>query len=130
MHNRINPPTVAPPLGAYSHGLEAAKDCRWVFVSGQLGRHPDGTVAEDAEGQADLAWSNVVQVLAAAGMSVDDLVKVTTLVVDAALIPAVRRARQKFLPGPRLPATTFLVVAALAKPEFLVEIEAVAARAA
>ena len=130
MHNRFSPPTVAPPLGAYSHGLGVVKDPRWVFISGQLGRHPDGTVAEDAEGQADLAWSNVVQVLAAAGMTVIDLVKVTTSVVDAALIPAVRKARQKYLPGPRFPATTFLVVAALAKPEFLVEIEAVAARAA
>ncbi len=130
MHNRFSPPTVAPPLGAYSHGLGVVKDPRWVFISGQLGRHPDGTVAEDAEGQADLAWSNVVQVLAAAGMTVTDLVKVTTSVVDAALIPAVRKARQKYLPGPLFPATTFLVVAALAKPEFLVEIEAVAARAA
>lgn len=130
MHRRLNPPTVAPPLGAYSHGLEVATAPRWVFVSGQLGRFPDGTVAGDAEGQAELAWSNVVGVLAAAGMTVDDLVKVTTSVVDAALIPAVRKARQKYLPGPTYPATTFLVVAALARPEFLVEIEAVAARAA
>ena len=51
MHNRFSPPTVAPPLGAYSHGLGVVKDPRWVFISGQLGRHPDGTVAEDAEGQ-------------------------------------------------------------------------------
>ena len=130
MHSRVDPPTAAPPLGAYSHGLGVAEDLRWVFVSGQLGRFPDGTVAEDAEAQADLAWSNVVRVLAAAGMTVDDLVKVTTSVVDAALIPAVRKARQKYLPGPRFPATTFLVVAALARPEFLVEIEVVAASAA
>ncbi|MBM3545437.1 MAG: RidA family protein [Alphaproteobacteria bacterium] len=130
MHRRFNPPDVAAPLGAYSHGLEVAKDCRWVFVSGQLGIGPDGVLAESAEAQADLAWSNVLKVLAAAGMGVADLVKVTTFVVDRGLIPAVRAARQKYLPGPGFPSTTFLVVAGLARPEFLVEIEAVAARAA
>jgi len=121
---------MAPPLGAYSHGIEVAKECRWVFVSGQLGIAPDGALAESAEAQADLAWANVLRVLAAGGMGVADLVKVTSFVVDRALIPAVRAARLKYMPGPDFPATTFLVVAGLARPEFLVEIEAVAARAA
>jgi 2-iminobutanoate/2-iminopropanoate deaminase len=130
MHRRFNPSTMAAPLGAYSHGIEVAKDCRWVFVSGQLGIAEDGALAEGAERQADLAWSNVVRVLAAAGMTVADLVKVTTFVVDRSLIPAVRAARQRYMPGPDFPSTTFLVVAGLARPEFLIEIEAIAASAA
>lgn len=130
MHRRFNPTAMAAPLGAYSHGIEVAKGCRWVFVSGQIGIAEDGVLAESAERQAELAWSNVVRVLAAGGMTVADLVKVTTFVVDRALIPAVRAARQKYMPGPDFPATTFLVVAGLAHPEFLVEIEAIAASAA
>ena len=130
MHGRLNPPTLAPPLGAYSHGVAVAAGLRWVFVSGQLGIAPDGVLGDGAEAQAELAWSNVVGVLAAGGMTTADLVKVTTFVVDRDLIPAVRAARQRHLPGPEFPASTFLVVAGLARPEFLVEIEAVAARAA
>lgn len=130
MHERLNPPTMAPPLGAYSHGVAVEKGLRWIFVSGQLGIAPDGVLADGAEAQADHAWSNVERVLAAGGMSTADLVKVTTFVVDRDLIPAVRIARQKHLPGPEFPASTFVVVAGLARPEFLVEIEAIAARAA
>lgn len=130
MHERLNPPTMAPPLGAYSHGIAVEKGLRWIFVSGQLGIAPDGTLAEGAEAQADHAWSNVFRVLASGGMTAGDLVKVTTFVVDRDLIPAVRAARQKHLPGPDFPASTFVIVAGLARPEFLVEIEAVAARAA
>lgn len=130
MHARLNPPTMAPPLGAYSHGVAVEKGFRWIFVSGQLGIAPEGTLAEGAEAQADQAWSNVLRVLASGGMGVADLVKVTTFVVDRELIPAVRVARQKHLPGPDFPASTFVIVTGLAKPEFLVEIEAVAASAA
>lgn len=130
MHDRLNPSTMAPPLGAYSHGVAVEKGLRWIFVSGQLGIAPDGVLADGAAAQADHAWSNVLRVLASGGMTVEDLIKVTTFVVDRDLIPAVRTARQKHLPGPEFPASTFIVVAGLARPEFLVEIEAVAARAA
>ncbi len=130
MHERLNPSTMAPPLGAYSHGIAVEKGLRWVFVSGQLGIAPDGTLASDAEAQADVAWENIGRVLEAGGMTTADLVKTTTYVVDRDLIPAVRAARQRHMPGPDFPASTFVIVAGLARPEFLVEIEAVAARAA
>lgn len=130
MHERLNPSTMAPPLGAYSHGIAVEKGLRWVFVSGQLGIAPDGTLASGAEAQADVAWENVGRVLEAGGMTTADLVKTTTYVVDRDLIPAVRAARQRHMPGPDFPASTFVIVAGLARPEFLVEIEAVAARAA
>ncbi len=130
MHDRLNPSTMAPPLGAYSHGIAVEKGLRWIFVSGQLGISPDGVLADGAEAQASHAWANIGRVLDAGGMTIADLVKVTTYVVDRDLIPAVRAARQRHLPGPDFPASTFVIVAGLARPEFLVEIEAVAARAA
>ena len=130
MHERLNPSTIAPPLGAYSHGIAVEKGLRWIFVSGQLGIAPDGTLASGAEAQADIAWGNIGRVLEAGGMTTADLVKTTTYVVDRGLIPAVRAARQRHMPGPDFPASTFVIVAGLARPEFLVEIEAVAARAA
>lgn len=130
MHERLNPSTMAPPLGAYSHGIAVEKGLRWVFVSGQLGIAPDGTLASGAEAQADVAWENIGRVLEAGGMTTADLIKTTTYVVDRDLIPAVRAARQRHMPGPDFPASTFVIVAGLVRPEFLVEIEAVAARAA
>ena len=130
MHERLNPSTMVPPLGAYSHGIAVEKGLRWVFVSGQLGIAPDGTLASGAEAQADVAWENIGRVLEAGGMTTADLIKTTTYVVDRDLIPAVRAARQRHMPGPDFPASTFVIVAGLVRPEFLVEIEAVAARAA
>jgi 2-iminobutanoate/2-iminopropanoate deaminase len=123
-----NPKTVAPPFSRYSHGVEAPASARWLYVSGQVGVTPEGKVLDGAEAQIEQAWRNVLSVLEAAGMGPRDLVKVTTFLLDRADLAAARAIRERLLQDAE-PASTLLIVAGLASPEWRVEIEAVAAAA-
>jgi enamine deaminase RidA (YjgF/YER057c/UK114 family) len=125
---RLNPDTIAPPVGLYSQGVATPGGGRWLHIAGQVGLRRDGTLGEGFEAQAQAAWENVVGVLAAAGMAPTDLVKVTTFLTDAAHLPQFGPVRARFL-GDARPASTLLIVAALARPEWLVEVEAVAWKA-
>lgn len=125
---RLDPETLPAPAGPYTQAVEAPAGGRWLHVSGQIGMRADGSMPDDFSGQADVAWTNVVAALAAAGMDVHDLVKVTTFLTDASQLPALGPIRAAFL-GEARPASTLLVVAALARPGWLVEVEAVAWRA-
>ncbi len=122
------PPTIAPPAALYSHGMEVPPHARWLFVSGQVGVHADGRVGRDAREQVEIIWRSIVAILASADMTVRDLVKVTTFATAPAQLPTLREVRDRVLAGHR-PASTLVVVAALARPEWLVEIEAYAAKA-
>ena len=122
-----NPADVAGPFSAYSHGLEVPPGARWLHVSGQVAVDPDGRTPEGIEAQAALAFRNLGTVLASAGMAAGDVVKLTVYLTQAGDIPALRAARDGFQ-GDARPASTLVVVQALARPEWRVEIEAVAAR--
>ena len=127
--NKIhNPAEIAPPIGAYSHGIEVPAGARTLHISGQVGITPEGKVAAGIEGQTEAALNNILGILKAAGMSVEDLVKMTTFLIDANDIAKVRAARMRVL-GSQRPASTLLVISRLAAPEYLIEIEATAAKA-
>ena len=128
MHKIHNPPTVVKPQSSYNQAVEVAPNARWLHISGQLGIGPDGKLRDGIAAQAEQAWTNILNILSAAGMGAADIVKITTFVVSAGDVGAVRVAREAALGSVR-PASTLLVVQALANPEFLVEIEAVAAKA-
>jgi enamine deaminase RidA (YjgF/YER057c/UK114 family) len=121
------PDNVAPPFSRYSHAVEAPAAARWLHISGQIGVKPDGTLAEGAAAQIEQAWRNIFAILEAAGMTRRDLVKVTTyLTVHAADLAIYRQIRERMLDGAE-PASTLIFVPGLARPDFLVEIEAIAA---
>ena len=126
MLKTYDPQTVAPPFSRYSHGVEVPAGARWLYISGQVGVTPEGKVAEGAAAQIEQAWRNVLSVLEAAGMGPRDLVKVTTFLINRADLPPARTVRERMLEG-AAPASTLLFVAGLASPEWLVEIEAIAA---
>lgn len=121
-----NPPSVAPGTG-YSHGIELPPNARLLYLAGQLGVAADGKLAPDIEGQATQAWRNLGAVLQAAGMGYENLVKVTHFLVRREDIAVYREVRAQFL-GKHAPASTLLVISALARPEALIEVEAVAAK--
>ena len=122
-----NPPGVHAPFSNYSHGVEAPPGARWLHVSGQVGVDVDGTSPETFDAQAGLVFRNLSAVLDSAGMGPEDLVKVTVFLTRAAEIPALRVARSRFQ-GSATPASTLVVVQSLARPEWLIEVEAIAAR--
>ena len=123
MLKRHNPASVHAPAGKYSHGLEVPANARFLWVAGQVGAKPDGSTASSDAAQCDQAWANVKNVLAAGGMGVDDIVKLNAYVTRADLIPVYRDARDRALGKTAPPASTLVVVAALANPAWVVEIE-------
>jgi enamine deaminase RidA (YjgF/YER057c/UK114 family) len=128
MHKSFNPGSIAQPVGAYMHGVEVAAGARWLVASGQVGITPDGKVAEGFEAQARAAMNNLTAILKEAGMDWHDVVKVTSFILDRANLATLRKVRGE-VQGDAKPASTLLVVSGLAAPEFLVEIELVAAKA-
>lgn len=122
-----NPAGMAPPFSCYSHGASAPAGARWLYVSGQVGVAPDGTVPDEPERQIELAWDNLMAVLADAGMSRADLVKVDGFITRPELVPLYRKIRERRFAG-HAAATTLVIVAGLAEPNLVVEIQAVAAR--
>lgn len=120
-----NPPSVHPPAGGYSMGLELSQHRRLLFISGQVPEKTDGSVPEGFEAQCEQAWQNVIAVLAAAGLGITHLVKVTTFLTDLDQVVANRAVRRKMLRGHE-PALT-VMIAETVDSKWLLEIEAIAA---
>ena len=125
---KFNPRDVAAPGGPYSHGVEVPPNARWLYLAGQIGVAPDGKVPSDFEAQADQCWRNIKAILAEPGMGVENLVKCTHFLTRAENIAAYGKLRTKHV-GDARPASTLLVISALARPDLLVEVEAIAAKA-
>jgi 2-iminobutanoate/2-iminopropanoate deaminase len=129
MANRLHDVGVARQIGSYSDAVEVPPNARWLYTAGTPGLALDGALPNDIAGQAELAWTHIVAMLERAGMTVKDLVKVTHYLLRAEDIPAYVKVRSRFL-GDARPASMLLVVPQLVRPEFLLEIEACAAKAA
>jgi 2-iminobutanoate/2-iminopropanoate deaminase len=126
---KFNPTEVAPPASSYSHAVDVPGNYRWLHISGQIAVRPDGSIAQGAEAQLEQSWANLMAILRAARMGPEDLVKVTTFLTPTVEVALSRRVRDRHLAGEK-PASTLLVVAALANPDFLCEVEAIAAKPA
>ncbi|MEQ8710579.1 MAG: RidA family protein [Rhodospirillales bacterium] len=116
----------APPaFSAYAQATEISAGARWVHVSGQVGLDDKGQLPADFDGQARWAFRNVISVVRAAGMQPGDIAKVTVYLTRQQDVAAYRRIRDEELGV--ITSSTLLVIAGLASPDWLVEIEAVAA---
>ena len=100
-----------------------------VFIAGQTSQNAQGQVvgAGDFKAQAAQVFENLKQALAAAGAGFDDLVKMNIYLTDPRFRDPLAEVRARYLTG-RLPVSTLVTVAALAHPDYLLEIEVVAAR--
>lgn len=125
MSTIVTPANVAAPAGPYSHGIVSSGPGTWLHIAGQIGMDANGRLQEGFEAQARQAWTNLVAVLAAADMDVSHVVKVTTYLVDGADMAKLGPVRGGFL-GTARPASTLVVAKALARPEWLFEVEATA----
>lgn len=129
MAKTTHDPDTVPNLGipTFTQGLmvEGVKD--WFVMSGQIGLKPDGALAGDTAAQIEQCYANIDNLLADAGLGVDDIVFLRFYLTDPADVPTLRASRGRFL-GDRKVPSTLLVISALANPDFKVEIEAIAAR--
>ena len=124
----LAPPTIAPPFARYAHGVEVPAGHRLVVTSGQLGLAADGSVPEGAAAQAAVCFANLDAILAEAGAGRADVIRLNAYVTDRAHMAGYMAARDAWLAGvARLPASTLVIVSGFTRPEFVVEIEAMAA---
>ena len=122
----INPPTLVKPNG-YTH-VVVAPDGRTVYVAGQVSFDSTGQLigAGDFRAQADRVYQNLKRALTAVGGSLQDVVKTTTYITDVKNLPVLREVRARYSGSASPPANTLLEVSSLARPELLIEVEAVA----
>jgi enamine deaminase RidA (YjgF/YER057c/UK114 family) len=121
-----NPPTIAAPEG-YSHVAEV-RGGKLVFVAGQVAMDAGGALVGpgDVRAQAEQVFRNLGAALAAAGAGFSDLIKITIYLTDVAHLPDVREVRDRFVDRKRPPTSTAVQVVRLFRPEYLLEIDAVA----
>jgi len=123
---RLNPPTLSAPTG-YTHVVEATGG-KTVYISGQVPFDSTGRLvgAGDFRLQTTQVFENLRRALAAAGATFADVVKMNTYTTDASQIAVLREVRARYFDGDRVPASTFVAVTALARPEWIIEIEVIA----
>ena len=121
---RIQPDGLSRPP-TYSQVVKAGNT---IYIAGQVAQDEHGQLVGpgDIVAQANQVFENLAKALAAAGASFGDLVKTTIYVIDPRYREALREVRSKYLGSAPPPASTLVVVAGLAQPEYLLEIEAVA----
>jgi enamine deaminase RidA (YjgF/YER057c/UK114 family) len=122
----INPPSLVKPNG-YTH-VVVAPDGRTVYVAGQVAFDSTGQLVGSADfrAQAERVYQNLGRALRAVGGSLGDVVKTTTFITDVQNLPALREVRARSARSGHPPANTLVVVSSLARPDLMIEVEAVA----
>jgi reactive intermediate/imine deaminase len=123
---RSNPPALSTPTG-YTHIVEVTGPNRTIYISGQIAFDKDGKVvgAGDMKAQAEQVFKNLEAALTAAGATFADVVKMNSYITDMSRVQAVRDVRARYFKD-AAPASTFVEVKGLVRPELLLEIEVVA----
>jgi reactive intermediate/imine deaminase len=123
----FSPQSIHAPRG-YSH-VATVRSGTLVFIAGQIALDPSGQLVGqgDFRAQAHQTFENLQAAVVAAGGALRNIVKLTVYVVDAANLAVYREVRDQYIDVDHPPASTALQVAALFRPEFLIEVEAIAA---
>ena len=126
----VQPPGFGREIGPYSHAfsVDTKSFSRLVFISGQVGVRKDGSLPADITAQSAVVWENITAILKEAGMAITDIARMTADVVGTENFPKYAAVRTRVLAGHR-PASTTFFVPGLVRPEMLIEVEAVAAKA-
>jgi len=124
---RTNPPTLSKPTG-YTHVVEVTGPAKMVYISGQIALDKDGNVvgAGNMKAQAEQVFKNLEAALTAAGAKFSDVVKMNIFTTDVDQIDAIREVRGRYF-GEATPASTLVQIVHLARPEFMLEVEVIAA---
>jgi enamine deaminase RidA (YjgF/YER057c/UK114 family) len=127
MIKAFNPKSIPAPSGSYVHGMEIPPNARLLFIAGQTPGRMDGSIRATFDEQIEIVWQRIGAILAEAGMGFSDLVKVQTFVTKPEYLAKTSAVRKRVL-GDHRPTATLLCISSLATPEYMVEIEAIAAK--
>ena len=116
---------VYAPTADYAHAIEVREPSRLLFVAGTMGLDSEGVAGKSLDEQLDLVWNNIRVILAAANMTVDNIVRATSYLRDASYADTNGAARVAALGGRVIPTTA--IVAETLVDEWLIEIEVIAA---
>ena len=122
----LNPSQIHPPFAPYSLGIVVPAGQRLVLCSGQLGIGPDRHVPTDCAGQTRICFDSIEAILAEAGMSLANIIRINAYVTGREHLPDYMGVRNALFAEP-YPASTLMIVSGFARPEFVVEIEVIAA---
>jgi 2-iminobutanoate/2-iminopropanoate deaminase len=122
----ITPKGIRPPFARYSYGVEIPPGHRILVCSGQLGVAPDDNVPPTIEEQTHLCFKNIGAVLKGAGFTFADVVRINSFVVSREHLKGYMGVRDLYISDPA-PASTLMIVSGFSRPEFLVEVEVLAA---
>jgi 2-iminobutanoate/2-iminopropanoate deaminase len=128
---RTNPPALSTPTG-YTHIVEVTGPAKTIYISGQIAYDKDGKLVGapgDMKAQAEQVFKNLETALTVAGAKFSDVVKMNSYITDMSKVQAVRDVRAKYFTT-ATPASTFVEVKGLVRPELLLEIEVIAVVAA
>ena len=126
MHRTITPADVSAPAAHYAHARLTSGASRWLHTSGVVPIALDGTVPAGLVEQAEVVWANIASMLRDADMAPEDVVSVTTYVTPGHDLAPIMVVRDRALGG-SLAASTLVIVAELARPEWLIEVSIIAA---
>ncbi len=128
MTDALEPKDIHPPFARYVHGVSVPAGHRLIATSGQLGIRADGSAPEGVGAQAELCFAAIDAILAEGGMARADVVRVNAFVTGREHLPGYMAARDTWLTDvDPPPASTLMIVSGFARPEFVVEIEVLAA---
>jgi enamine deaminase RidA (YjgF/YER057c/UK114 family) len=121
------PKSIRAPFARYSHAVEVPAHARWLLCSGQLGISANDQTPESADAQAVLCFEAIGACLADARMSFANIVRINAYVTDRAHMAPYMAVRDRYAALPP-PASTLMIVSGFTRPEFKVEVEAIAAK--
>jgi enamine deaminase RidA (YjgF/YER057c/UK114 family) len=122
----FTPASIRPPFARYSYGVEIPPGNRVLVCSGQLGITADDRVPTTVEEQSHLCFRNIEAVLKEAGFSFADVVRINAFVTSRDHLKGYMSVRDLYIGDPP-PASTLMIVSGFSRPEFLVEVEVIAA---
>ena len=122
----LNPADIHPPFAPYSHGIVVPSGQQLVFCSGQLGIDADKVVPTDCAAQTRICFANIEAILREGGLGLEHIVRINAYVTGREHLADYMAVRNGLFAAP-YPASTLMIVAGFARPEFVVEIEAIAA---
>jgi enamine deaminase RidA (YjgF/YER057c/UK114 family) len=127
MLRHLVPSAIRKPFARYSHAVEVPTEARWLVCSGQLGISATDQIPVTTEEQAILCFEAIGACLKEAGMTFADIVRINAYVTDRAHMAPYMAVRDRYVVLPP-PASTLMIVGGFTRPEFTVEIEAIAAK--